>query len=55
MTEFKPKSRKPLVIFLCIDFPVIVFCFLMIFSGRAAISIKGFAADSGDDLYVYQR
>ena len=52
MTEFKPKSWKPLVIFLCIDFSVIAFCFLMIFSGRVTISVKGFAVDSGDDLYV---
>lgn len=52
MTEFKPKSWKPLVIFLCIDFPVIAFCFLMIFSGKVTISIKGFAADSDDNLYI---
>ena len=52
MTEFKPKSWKPLLLFLCIDFPVIAFCFLMIFSGKVTISIKGFAADSDDNLYI---
>lgn len=50
--HMKPKSRKPLAIFIWIVVPIIAFCFFMTFSGRATVSIHGFAVDSSDNLYI---
>lgn len=52
MFEIKPKSWKPLAIFLWTVVPIIAFCFIMIFSGRATVFIHGFAVDSSDNLYI---
>lgn len=52
MNYFEPKSWKPLIIFLCVVFPIIAFCFFMIISGQATISIKGFAVDPDNNLYI---
>ena len=52
MIEIKLKSWKPVVIFNCIVAPIILFCFLMILSGRVTVILKGYAVDSSDNLYI---
>lgn len=52
MNYFKPKSWKPLIIFLCVVFPIVAFCFFMIISGQATVTIKGFAVDPDNNLYI---
>ena len=52
MTEIKLKSWEPVIIFNCIVAPIILFCFLMILSGRVTVILKGYAVDSSDNLYI---
>ena len=52
MIEIKLNSWKPVVIFNCIVAPIILFCFLMILSGRVTVILKGYAVDSSDNLYI---
>ena len=52
MIEIKLNSWKPVVIFNCIVAPIILFCFLMILSGRVTVTLKGYAVDSSDNLYI---
>ena len=43
MNEIKLKSWKPVIIFICIVAPIVLFCFLMILSGRVTVNLKGYA------------
>ena len=52
MNEIKLKSWKPVIIFICIVAPIVLFCFLMILSGRVTVNLKGYAVDSSDNLYI---
>ena len=52
MNEIKLKSWKPVIIFICIVAPIVLFCFLMILSGRVTVILKGYAVDSSDNLYI---
>lgn len=52
MNEIKLKSWKPVIIFICIVAPIVLFCFLMILSGRVTVNLKGYAVDASDNLYI---
>lgn len=52
MNEIKLKSWKPVIIFICIVAPIVLFCFLMILSGRVTVNLKGYAVDSSDNHYI---
>ncbi len=47
-----PQPMKMLAIFLCLAFPVMLFCSTSIATGKASVTMSGYAIDSSGNLYI---